>query len=99
MGHVSTLEFNFDGLVGPTHNYAGLSPGNLLSAKHARMVAHPKAAALQGIAKMRHLMSLGVPQGVRELETRFLEAAGELLEVFGSSKFGPKLSGVLGSST
>ena len=64
MGHVSTLEFNFDGLVGPTHNYAGLSPGNLLSAKHARMVAHPKAAALQGIAKMRHLMSLGVPQGV-----------------------------------
>lgn len=64
MVDVNTQEFNFDGLVGPTHNYAGLSPGNLLSAKHANMVAHPKAAALQGIAKMRHLMSLGIPQGV-----------------------------------
>ena len=64
MVDVNTQEFNFDGLVGPTHNYAGLSPGNLLSAKHANMVAHPKAAALQGIAKMRHLMSLGISQGV-----------------------------------
>ena len=32
---------------------------------------------------------LRAPRGVRELETRSLEAAGELLEVFGSSKFDP----------
>ena len=80
MGVVNTQEVNFDGLVGPTHNYAGLSPGNLLSAKHAHMVAHPKAAALQGIAKMRHLISLGVPQGVLPPQPRpalrFLKTLG-----------------------
>ena len=32
---------------------------------------------------------LRAPRCVRELETRSLEAAGELLEVLGSSKFGP----------
>jgi len=56
-------EVNFDGLVGPTHNYAGLSPGNLLSARNARDVAHPRAAALQGLAKMRRVADLGIPQG------------------------------------
>ena len=57
-------EVNFDGIVGPTHNYAGLAPGNLHSAASAMSVSHPKRAALQGIAKMRRLMDLGVPQGV-----------------------------------
>jgi succinylarginine dihydrolase len=57
-------EINFDGLVGPTHNYAGLSEGNLASARNQNMIARPRAAALQGLAKMRTLMRLGLPQGV-----------------------------------
>ncbi len=57
-------EVNFDGLVGPTHNYAGLSLGNRASQKNAGGAASPKTAALQGIAKMRRLHSLGVHQGV-----------------------------------
>jgi succinylarginine dihydrolase len=57
-------EINFDGLVGPTHNYAGLSEGNLASARNAGTIARPREAALQGIAKMRRLSALGLPQGV-----------------------------------
>jgi succinylarginine dihydrolase len=57
-------EFNLDGLIGPTHNYGGLSLGNLASARNAGEIARPKQAALQGLAKMRRLMQLGVPQGV-----------------------------------
>ena len=56
-------EVNFDGLIGPTHNYAGLSLGNLASAKNAGAVANPKAAALQGLKKMRAVASLGLAQG------------------------------------
>jgi succinylarginine dihydrolase len=59
-----SLEINFDGLIGPTHNYAGLSEGNVASANNRDSVARPRAAALQGIAKMRRLMALGLPQGV-----------------------------------
>jgi succinylarginine dihydrolase len=58
------VEVNFDGLVGPTHNYAGLSRGNLASTKHADTISHPKQAALQGLAKMKLLHRLGVPQAV-----------------------------------
>ncbi|WP_298167518.1 N-succinylarginine dihydrolase [Novosphingobium sp.] len=62
---MSTLvEINFDGLVGPSHNYAGLSLGNLASAKHGGSVSYPRAAALQGIGKMRHNMALGLVQGL-----------------------------------
>lgn len=61
---VTTREVNFDGLVGPTHNYAGLAPGNLLSNASALSVAHPRAAALQGLSKMRHLYRLGCTQAV-----------------------------------
>ncbi len=57
-------EVNFDGLVGPTHNYAGLSVGNKASLSNANAESNPKAAALQGLAKMRLLLSLGVPQGI-----------------------------------
>src|ERR1700737_3835048 len=59
-----TQEYNFDGLVGPTHNYAGLSRGNLASARHEGQVAPPKEAALQGLAKMRLVSSLGAGQAV-----------------------------------
>ena len=58
------IEINFDGLIGPSHNYAALSPGNRASAAHAGAVSRPRAAALQGIAKMRTALGLGLAQGV-----------------------------------
>jgi succinylarginine dihydrolase len=58
------IEINFDGIVGPTHNYAGLSPGNLASSRNEGQVSHPRAAALQGIAKMRANLALGLRQGI-----------------------------------
>jgi succinylarginine dihydrolase len=57
-------EYQFDGLVGPTHHYAGLSPGNLASQLHAGERSNPRAAALEGLAKMRRVRELGVPQAV-----------------------------------
>jgi succinylarginine dihydrolase len=60
---LSYLEVNFDGLIGPTHNYAGLALGNLASARNAGAVSNPRAAALQGLAKMRALLDLGCVQG------------------------------------
>jgi succinylarginine dihydrolase len=58
------VELQLDGLVGPTHNYAGLSAGNVASATHAGQVSNPRAAAHQGLAKMRFVRDLGVAQGV-----------------------------------
>jgi len=58
------VEINFDGIVGPTHNYAGLSLGNLASKKNAGQVSRPRAAALQGLAKMRANIALGLTQGI-----------------------------------
>jgi succinylarginine dihydrolase len=57
-------EINFDGLVGPTHNYGGLSLGNVASARSEGRTSSPRAAALQGIAKMRFVHGLGVEQAV-----------------------------------
>ena len=57
-------EYNFDGLIGPTHNYAGLSRGNLASIAHQGAVSYPKQAALQGLAKMKLLAELGVKQAL-----------------------------------
>jgi len=56
-------EINFDGLIGPTHNYAGLSEGNLASQEHQNKTSNPQAAALQGLEKMRLIMEQGIPQG------------------------------------
>ena len=61
---MTLVEINFDGIVGPSHNYAGLSPGNLAATRNAGQVSHPRAAALQGIAKMRANLALGLTQGV-----------------------------------
>ncbi|MGE3142114.1 MAG: N-succinylarginine dihydrolase [Hyphomonadaceae bacterium] len=61
---MSGVEINFDGLVGPTHNYSGLSEGNLAATRNRGLVSRPRAAALQGLAKMRVLMGMGVAQGV-----------------------------------
>jgi len=57
-------EINFDGIVGPSHNYAGLSRGNLASARNAGHVSQPRAAALQGLEKMRSNIALGLVQGI-----------------------------------
>lgn len=58
------FEANFDGLVGPTHNYAGLSVGNVASLNNAKNTSSPKQAALQGLQKMKALADLGMVQGV-----------------------------------
>lgn len=57
------VEINFDGIIGPSHNYAGLSLGNIASSTNAGATAHPREAALQGISKMRHNLELGLAQG------------------------------------
>jgi succinylarginine dihydrolase len=57
-------DFNFDGIPGPTHNYSGLATGNIASEHNAGMVANPREAALQGLAKMRALSARGFPQAV-----------------------------------
>ena len=58
------VEANFDGLVGPTHNYAGLSWGNVASKSNVNAVANPREAALQGLEKMKRLADRGYVQGI-----------------------------------
>src|SRR5271166_1911208 len=62
-GSVGT-EVNFDGLPGPTHNYSGLATGNLASERNRSLVANPRRAALQGLAKMKALADRGFAQAV-----------------------------------
>jgi succinylarginine dihydrolase len=57
-------EYNFDGLVGPSHNYAGLSFGNVASFNNMKSASNPKQAALQGLAKMRELAARGFAQAM-----------------------------------
>ncbi len=77
-------EINFDGIVGPSHNYAGLSLGNLASAKNANQTSFPRAAALQGLDKMRHNLRLGLAQGILLPHPRpdwpWLESLGASME-------------------
>ena len=61
---MTAVEVNFDGLVGPTHHYGGLGQGNLASARHSGDASNPQAAALEGLAKMRQMLELGLTQGV-----------------------------------
>ena len=58
------IEANADGLIGPTHSYAGLSPGNLASSLNKGEASNPRAAVLQGLDKMKRLADLGLPQFV-----------------------------------
>lgn len=60
---MSLVEINFDGIVGPSHNYAGLSLGNLAATKNAGETSYPRKAALQGLEKMRANAALGLAQG------------------------------------
>ena len=77
-------EINFDGLVGPSHNYAGLSLGNLASSRNAGAESTPRAAALQGLAKMRANLGLGLAQGLFVPQPRparaWLDALGTSFE-------------------
>src|SRR3712207_6440606 len=77
-------EINFDGIIGPSHNYSGLSLGNLASATHKGLVSHPKAADLQGLAKMRHNRRPGLAQGLlpphRRPDRAWLETLGTRVE-------------------
>ena len=77
---MSAREFNFDGLVGPTHNHAGLSFGNVASASNSNSIANPRAAALQGLAKMHALAQRGFAQALLPPQKRpdfgLLRAAG-----------------------
>lgn len=57
-------EVNFDGLVGPTHNYGGLSFGNVASSSNAQAISNPREAAKQGLTKMKAVADLGMQQGV-----------------------------------
>ncbi len=81
---MSLVEINFDGIIGPSHNYAGLSFGNLASTRNTGQVSQPRAAALQGIEKMRANLKLGLAQGIfppqRRPDRRWLEALGTTYE-------------------
>ena len=75
-----SVEANFDGLIGPTHNYGGMSQGNLASARNAGDVSNPRDAALQGLEKMRMMVRAGLVQGVLPPQPRpdyvFLDDVG-----------------------
>ncbi|WP_432798300.1 N-succinylarginine dihydrolase [Poriferisphaera sp. WC338] len=60
----NTIELQLDGLVGPTHNYAGLASGNIASASNKHLTSNPRTAALQGLEKARTVASLGIPQAI-----------------------------------
>ena len=59
-----TVEMNFDGLIGSTHNYAGLSQGNLASTNNIKLMSQPRQAAKEGLAKMLRLHQPGLKQGI-----------------------------------
>lgn len=79
-------EVNFDGLVGPTHNYGGLSYGNVASQSNSQAVSNPKEAAKQGLAKMKALMEMGFKQGVLAPQARPDTAALRSLGFSGSDE-------------
>ena len=80
------LEVNFDGLPGPTHNYSGLATGNLASERNKSLVANPRQAALQGLAKMKALADRGFAQAVLPPHERPDVAALRALGFAGSDK-------------
>lgn len=61
---MKSFEVNFDGLVGPTHNYGGLSFGNVASQSNSQQGSNPREAARQGLAKMKALADMGFKQGL-----------------------------------
>jgi len=67
---MQTREANFDGLVGPTHNYGGLSYGNVASSSNSARPSNPKQAVQQGLQKMKSLHDMGMVQGVLAPQSR-----------------------------
>ena len=63
-------EANFDGLVGPTHNYGGLSYGNVAFSRNCTRASNPKQAVQQGLKKMKALHDMGMIQGVLAPQSR-----------------------------
>jgi succinylarginine dihydrolase len=63
-GSGQSREYNFDGLVGPTHHYGGLAHGNPASMQNRASISHPRSAVRQGLAKMRCLFALGIGQAL-----------------------------------
>ncbi|MBD8223636.1 N-succinylarginine dihydrolase [Pantoea agglomerans] len=61
---MKATEANFDGLVGLTHHYAGLSFGNEASTRNQLQPSTPRLAAKQGLLKMKALADMGYVQGV-----------------------------------
>jgi succinylarginine dihydrolase len=61
---MTVVEVNFDGIVGLTHHYGGLSPGNVASQLHRHQVSCPRQAALEGLSKMKLLADMGIAQAV-----------------------------------
>ncbi|MBT6842863.1 MAG: N-succinylarginine dihydrolase [Candidatus Melainabacteria bacterium] len=68
--HMKYHELNLDGLASPTHLFSGLSHGNIASETHKGSISNPKAAALQGLAKMKYLADLGLKQAVMPAQLR-----------------------------
>jgi succinylarginine dihydrolase len=105
--NATAVEVNFDGLVGPTHAYGGLSHGNVASSRNRGDVSNPRAAALQGLAKMRRLMELGLMQGVLPPHERpdvgFLRrlgfSGGDAMVVEAAAKVAPGLLAAASSAS
>jgi succinylarginine dihydrolase len=72
---MTAFEVNFDGIVGPTHHYAGLGEGNLASQQFKHTISNPRKAALEGLAKMKLLADMGIPQAVLPPQPRPAMAA------------------------
>ena len=70
MPQQKTLETYFDGLAGPSHHYAGLSDGNTASMRSKNLISNPRAAALEGLEKMKLLMDLGYKQAILPPQAR-----------------------------
>jgi succinylarginine dihydrolase len=58
------FEANFDGLVGPTHNYGGLAFGNVASMANEAAVSNPREGAIQGLEKMKFVRDLLARDGL-----------------------------------
>ena len=93
-------EVNFDGLVGPTHSYAGLSYGNVASSKNQGALSNPRAAALQGLAKMEADFALAIRTAIDTSEEKNQHCSAATLSLRGPSSPDPcvPLSGVSSSA-
>ena len=49
------FEVNFDGIIGPTHNYGGLSEGNIASISNSQNPANPKKSCTSRFEKDENL--------------------------------------------